>query len=182
MPWCLVTFLDAFLCLLGSVFIWGRWFLCAVLYICFILNKHFHVNVLFAACLFPPFSVLWSHLLYCPIFFYLFSSSYTFCLPTPWQRAFFLLFEIPFISDPFHRLWRVSTVVNVEENVYCLFIFFKGMYICVTKLWVILPPDHHGISIFFFLSWILFFFAIWANRKAKKNIYFSLQFTVHIEI
>ncbi len=100
----------------------------------------------------------------------------------PGKGLIFLLFKIPFISDPFHRLWRVSTVVNVEENIYSFFFFFKGMYICVTKLWVILPPDHHGFLIFFFLSWILFFLLFEQIERQKKNIYFSLQFTVHIAI
>uniref|UniRef100_A0A8C2KCA9 Kinesin light chain n=1 Tax=Cyprinus carpio TaxID=7962 RepID=A0A8C2KCA9_CYPCA len=50
-----------------------------------------------AACLFPPFSVLWSHLLVLPNFFFksLSSSSYTFCLPTPWQRASFYCLKLP---------------------------------------------------------------------------------------
>lgn len=38
-------------------------------------------------------------------------------------KGFFLLFEIPFTSDPFRRLWRVSTVVNVET--FNIFFFLK---------------------------------------------------------
>ncbi len=83
-------------------------------------------------------------------------------------KGLFSLFEIPFTSDPFHRL-TCFHCCYCRKNVYCLFIFFKGMYICNTKLWVILPPDHHGISIFFFLSWILFFLLF---EQIERQIFF----------